>query len=126
MAAVLTFVDGLFEGRYHTRKGAYDHSLAIKDMTEGTDALTVSNATQVFRAAEFFQVRDLLPVCGDFIRRDVVTKSNFIQILKEGTAGSFDALETYIGERFLASTANKRRNKGRNSIESQQTFQQSF
>ena len=30
VAAVLTFVDGLFEGRYHTRKGAYDHSLAIK------------------------------------------------------------------------------------------------
>ena len=61
----------------------------------------------MFRAAEFFQVRDLLPVCGDFIRREVVTKANFIQILKEGTAGSFDALETYIGERFLASTANK-------------------
>ena len=56
----------------------------LKDLTEGTDALTVANATQVFRAAEFFQVRDLLPVCGDFIRRDVVTKSNFIQILKVG------------------------------------------
>ena len=31
--------------------------------------------------------------------------------MQEGTAGSFDALETYIGERFLVSTANKRRNK---------------
>ena len=52
-------------------------------------------ARLIFRAAEFFQVRDLLPVCGDFIRREVVTKSNFIQILKEGTAGSFDALGRY-------------------------------
>ena len=30
VAAVLTFVDGLFEGRYHNRRGVYDHSLAIK------------------------------------------------------------------------------------------------
>ena len=111
MAAVLTFVDGLFEGRYHTRKNAYDHQLAIKDLTVATDALTAANATQVFRAAEFFQVRDLLPVCGQFIRMDVVDKSNFIQILKEGSAGSFDALETYISQRFLVSTANKRKDK---------------
>ena len=45
------------------------------------------NPTQVFRATEFFQVRDLLPVCGDFIRREVVTKSNFIQILKVSKGG---------------------------------------
>ena len=37
VAAVLTFVDGLFEGRYHNRRGVYDHSLAIKVREEFAD-----------------------------------------------------------------------------------------
>ena len=40
-----------------------------------------------------------------------ISNDSSIPYPKEGTAGSFDALETYIGERFLVSTASKRRNK---------------
>jgi hypothetical protein len=115
VAAALSFVEALFEGRYHSSSGTtpswtYDHTLALNHLTDA-NVLAVNNVTEVIRTAEYFQIMDLLPVCTDFIRLSALDKSNFISILRDGHLWNMDSLKTYINERFLVSSLNMRREK---------------
>ena len=108
--AVLGFVEALFRGDYHRRK-VYDADLVLASLRTNS-LLTASNAGDVLKAAEFLQVRDLVPVCLKFIREEVINRSNFISFVsRDEQVTPMDYIRRYVEQRYLVGAAEKRRRK---------------